>query len=358
MTMFQLPKERKMNRAIRLFCAWPAVTLLVVSGAIAAAPHDVKIQSLGRIERIDRALDALISHDTQIEVLADGFDWSEGPVWIPQGGYLLFSDVPTNTIYRWKEGFGLSVYLKPSGYTGDVHRGGEMGSNGLALDSQGRLLLCQHGDHRLARMDAPLDKPRPKFVTLADKHQGKRFNSPNDLAVHSSGAVFFTDPPYGLEKQTEDPARELDYQGVYRVDAEGQLKLVIRDLPRPNGIALSPDEKTLYVAQSHAPAKIYMSYDVGKHLDLSNGRVFFDARKLGETRRGSPDGLKIDQNGNLFATGPGGVLVISPEGKHLGTIITGERISNCAFGDDGHTLYMTSDRYLCRLRLTTKGIGF
>ncbi|MGI9455708.1 MAG: SMP-30/gluconolactonase/LRE family protein [Aeoliella sp.] len=322
------------------------------------APHDVASQHVGRIERLDPALDALVPRDARIEVLADGFDWAEGPVWISAGNYLLFSDIPPNTIYRWKSGAGLSVYLKPSGYTGAAPRGGESGSNGLAIDREGRLLLCQHGDRRVARMDAPLDKPQPKFVTLVDNFQGKRFNSPNDLAVHSSGSVFFTDPPYGLVQQLEDPARELDFQGVYRVDSDGELTLLTDDLPRPNGIAFSPDEKTLYVAQSHEPARIYMAYDVDENLDLSGGRVFFDAGKLGETREGSPDGIKIDQQGNLFATGPGGVLVLSPEGKHLGTIMTGQRVANCAFGDDGQTLYLTADRYLCRVRLSTKGIGF
>lgn len=352
------------NSSLRLngnrLIAFAAMLLFVPVTCAAAedAPHDVESRSLGQIERLDPALDALIPPDAQIEVLADGFEWSEGPVWISQGDYVIFSDVPTNTIYRWKEGEGLSVYLKPSGYTGDDPSGGEQGSNGLMLDPQGRLLLCQHGDRRVARMDAPLDAPQPIFVTLADKHEGKRFHSPNDLAVHSSGAVFFTDPPYGLAKQLEDPARELDFQGVYRVDPDGQVTLLVSDLPRPNGVALSPDEKTLYVAQSHGPAKIYMAYDVDEHLDLSDGRIFFDARELGQSRPGSPDGLKIDQQGNLFATGPGGVLVISLEGKHLGTIMPGELTANCAFGDDGSTLYLTSHRYLCRIKLTTKGVGF
>ncbi len=338
-----------------------AAMLFSVSGfseAAEEAPHDVGSRFMGSIERLDPALDELVPVDAQIEVLAEGFVWSEGPVWLPQEKCLIFSDVPTNTIYRWKEGDGLSVYLQPAGYTGDKPRGSEQGSNGLALDPQGRLLLCQHGDRRVARMDAPLDAPRANFVTLADRYDEKRFNSPNDLAVHSSGAVFFTDPPYGLPKQMEDPACELDFQGVYRIDPDGQLKLLVRDLLRPNGIALSPDEKTLYVAQSHTPAKLIMAYDVDHQLTLSNGRVFFDARKLGESRPGNPDGLKIDQRGNLFATGPGGVLVLSPQGTHLGTINTGEWIANCAFGDDGSTLYMTSHRFLCRVRLSTTGMGF
>lgn len=322
------------------------------------APHAVEPRPIGGIERLDPAIDALIAPEAEIEVLADGFDWSEGPVWLPSEQCLVFSDVPTNTVWRWKEGSGLSVYLNPSGYTAEGTRPGERGSNGLALDKEGRLMLCQHGDRRVARMEAPLGQPESTFATLADNYEGRRFNSPNDLAVHSSGAVFFTDPPYGLVKQLEDPGRELNFQGVYRIDPDGEVTLLVRDLPRPNGVALSPDEKTLYVAQSHGPAKVYMAYDVDEDLGAANGRVLFDANKLGESRQGNPDGLKLDKNGNLFATGPGGVLVITPAGEHLGTIMTGERIANCAFGDDGQTLYMTSDRYLCRVRLKTTGDGF
>jgi len=323
------------------------------------APHAVAVRAIGQVERLDPALDALVPTDAKIEVLADGFDWSEGPVWLPKEKCVVFSDVPTNHVYRWKEGQGLSIYLKPSGFTKGAWRAGEQGSNGLTLDYAGRLLLCQHGDRRIARMNAPLAKPEAKYVTIVDKYQGKAFNSPNDLAVHSSGAIFFTDPPYGLVKQLEDPNRELDFQGVYRVDSEGKVTLLVKDLPRPNGIAFSPDEKTLYVAQSHTTAKIYMAYDVDKQLNVSGGRVLFDANELGKTRAGNPDGLKVDKQGNLFATGPGGVLVLSSTGKHLGTIMTGEKIANCAFGgDDGRTLYMTSDRYLCRVRLSTTGVGF
>lgn len=321
-------------------------------------PRGIAPKTVGQVERLDPAIDALIPADAIIEAVADGFTWSEGPVWLPQKQCVVFSDVPGNTVYAWTESDGLSVYLNPSGFTGSVPRSGESGSNGLALDSHGRLLLCQHGDRRLARMDATQQNSQSKFVTLADRYKGKRFNSPNDLAVHSSGTIFFTDPPYGLVKKLDAPARELDFQGVYKVDPNGKLTLLLRDLPRPNGIALSPDEKTLYVAQSHQPAKVFMAYDVDDNLELSGGRVFFDANKLGESRPGNPDGLKLDQYGNLFATGPGGVLVLSPEGKHLGTIRTGELIANCGFGNDGRTLYMTSHRYLCRIRLTTKGVGF
>lgn len=342
----------------------------ILAGALAACvtadnptesptePHTVPRRAIGSIERLDPAIDSLIAPDAQIEVLADGFDWSEGPVWLPGEKSLVFSDVPQNRVYRWNESEGLSVYLSPSGRTQGVRENHEQGSNGLALDNQGRLLLCQHGDRCVGRMDAPLGEPRPQYTALVSRYEGKRFNSPNDLTVHSSGSIFFTDPPYGLDGQEESPAKELSFQGVYRLDPDGTVTLLIDDLPRPNGVTLSPDERTLYVAQSHKPAKVFMAYELDAGLGVRGKRLLFDAGELGATRPGYPDGLKVDRVGNLFATGPGGVLILSPDGKHLGTLMTGELIANCAFGDDGRTLYMTCDRYLCRVRLLTTGSGF
>lgn len=335
----------------------PIVALLALIPAQSLG-EDKAPETIGQVERLDPALDALIDRDAKIEVLADGFDWSEGPLWLPTEKCLIFSDVPTNKIHRWSEKDGLSVYLTPSGYTGEVPRGEELGSNGLLLDPEGRLVICQHGDRRMARMDAPLGKPAAKFVTLVDKHEGKRFNSPNDAAYHSSGALYFTDPPYGMPKRFDDPNREIDFQGVYRLDPDGTLTLLTKELRAPNGIAFSPDEKTLYVAQSDPKRAIWMAYDVADDGSIDKGRVFFDATPLVGKGPGLPDGLKVDAQGNLFATGPGGVLVISPEGKHLGTIRTGTAIANCAFGDDRRTLYMTCDMYLCRIRLKTVGDGF
>ena len=297
-------------------------------------------------------------------MLAEGFDWSEGPVWVKGellgqgGGFLLFSDIPGNIVHQWSEVGGLRPWLKPSGYTGVISRGGESGSNGLTIDPKGRLVLCQHGDRRVARMDAPWHAPTANFVTLAERYDGKRFNSPNDLVFHSSGALYFTDPPYGMVGKFDDPQRETDYLGVYRVSPDGQVKLLTDNRTAPNGIALAPDEKTLYVAQSDHQAPHIYAYDVQADGSIANERVFFDATELAKNHRGMPDGLKIDQSGNLFATGPGGVLVITPAGKHLGTISTGQLISNCAFGDDGKTLYMTSDMFLARIRLATQGDGF
>lgn len=316
-------------------------------------------RTIGSIERLDPALNALVPPDATLEVLAEGFDWSEGPVWVPAGGYVLFSDIPPNAIYRWKEGEGHRLYLQPSGYTSDVARTGEVGSNGLTLDAEGRLVMTQHGDRRIARLDAPLDAPTPTYTTLADRYDGKRFNSPNDLVYHSSGALYFTDPPYGLEQQMQDPAKEIDFQGVYRLAPDGAVTLLTDDLSRPNGIAFSPDEQTLYVANSDPDRAIWMAYDVQPDGSIANGRVFFDATAfVSAGKKGLPDGLKVDQNGNLFAAGPGGVLIFAPDGTHLGTLNTTEATANCAFGDDGSTLYITADLYLLRIRLSASGDGF
>ncbi len=325
----------------------------------------------GRVERLSPALDALIDPAARPEVLAEGFVWSEGPLWIADagggGGSLLFSDVPRDSIYRWREddarwreNDGLSLWLRPSGYTGDVPRGGEPGSNGLALDAAGRLVLCQHGDRRLARLDAPLDRPlagpRPVFETLADRHDGRRFNSPNDLAVARDGAVYFTDPPYGLAGGPDDPAREIPIHGIYRRAPDGAVTLLTGELSRPNGVALSPDERTLYVANSDPGRALWMAYDLAPDGSLGAGRVLFDATAwVGDKRPGLPDGLKVDRLGNLFATGPGGVLIFSPAGEHLGTVRTGRPTANCAFGGDGSTLYMTAGDALMRIPLRTRG---
>ena len=311
-----------------------------------------------RIERLDPALDRLIAPDTPVEVLAEGFDWSEGPVWVKEGGFLLFSDVPRNVILRWKQGEGAREWLKPSGYTGREPRGGEPGSNGLTIDAEGRLVICQHGDRRIARMDAPTSSPAPKFSTITDRFQGARFNSPNDLVFHSNGDLYFTDPPYGLIKQADDPGREMNYQGVFRRSRTGDITLVTREMTRPNGIALSPDEKKLYVAQSDPAAPIWRVFDAAPDGSFKTSRVFVDASALSKTRKGLPDGMKVDVEGNLYATGPGGVLIFSPDGKHLGTILTGQATANCAFGDDGRTLYITADMYLMRVRIKVKGLGF
>ena len=310
---------------------------------------------IGTIERLDPRFDKLIPRDAVVEKLAEGFEWSEGPVWVRKGGYLLFSDIPNNSVMKWKEGEGTSVFLKPAGYTGEAKRGGESGSNGLLLDARGRLVLCQHGDRRMARLEKD-----GRFTTLAGRFQGKRFNSPNDVVLKSNGDLYFTDPPYGLEKGPNDPARELDFCGVYRLSADGKLTLLTDKMTRPNGIGFSPDEKTLYVAQSDRRRAVWMAFDVKADGTIGRGRVFHDATPHVKARklRGLPDGLKVDRSGNLFATGPGGVNVFSPDGTLLGRINPGEATANCCFGEDGSVLYLTADMYLCRIRTSTQGLGF
>ncbi|KAA5541606.1 SMP-30/gluconolactonase/LRE family protein [Adhaeribacter rhizoryzae] len=308
-------------------------------------------KTTGTIERLDAALDNIIAPDAKIEILATGFDWSEGPLWLPEQNKLLFSDIPPNKIYEWSEEGGLKLYLTPSGYTSEVPRGGEVGSNALILDKQGRLVLCQHGDRRMARMDAPLNQPKPNYITLADKFEGKRLNSPNDAVYKSNGDLYFTDPPYGLEKNADDPAKEIPFQGVYRLTADGAIHLLTKELSRPNGLAFSPDEKTFYVANSDPDKAIWMAYDVQPDGNITNGRLFYDATSQAKTEKGLPDGLKINRQGYLFATGPGGVLIFDKNAKHLGTIRTGEATSNCAFNADESVLYLTADDYIMRVKL-------
>jgi gluconolactonase len=308
-------------------------------------------QTTGSIERLAPGLDEVIRPGAQIEVVAEGFDWSEGPLWLPDRQTVLFSDIPPNKVYQWSEEAGLQPYLSPSGYTGEQARGGEVGANGLLLDGDGRLVLCQHGDRRVARMEAPLANPRPQFETIAATYEGKKLNSPNDAVYRSNGDLYFTDPPYGLEKNMDDPAKEIPFQGVYRVGKDGAVHLLTKELSRPNGIAFSPDEKTLYVANSDPERAIWMAYEVQEDGSISNGRVFFDATPLVGQEKGLPDGLKVNKSGTLFATGPGGVLLFSKEGNHLGTIKTGQATSNCALTEDEKILFVTADNYLMRVRL-------
>ena len=330
------------------FLAAAAVVLL----AQAALSGDRR--TTGRFERVLPGFDRLVPRDAVIEVLAEGFRWSEGPVWDREGGRLLFSDVPSNVVHAWSEKAGLSTFLKPSGYTGPEGGGGrEPGANGLAFDAKGRLVLCQHGDRRISRLEGG------RFVPLVERFEGKRFNSPNDLVVGADGALYFTDPPYGLTKTIEDPGREIGWNGLYRLAPDGRVSVLVKDLKAPNGIGLSPDGRTLYVGQSDGDRPVVMAYELAQDGTVSNGRVFFDTTSLRKNGPGAPDGLKVDRDGNVFTTGPGGVVVLSPRGEYLGTIVTGVPTANCGFGDDdGSTLYITANNTLCRVRTTTKGLGF
>lgn len=325
-----------------------AIAAVVSGDAVASAQTPA---TLGRVERLDPALDALLAGDAQIEVLAGGFTWTEGPVWVDDeaGGHLLFSDIPRNSIFRWSAAGGVELFMSPSGYTGVSYYGLEPGSNGLALDPQGQLVACEHGDRRLSVLTRGGGKR-----TLVDSYENRRLNSPNDLVFHSSGAIFFTDPPYGLPERADDPRRELDFCGVYRLDPDGRLTLLSKQLARPNGIGLSPDEKTLYVAQSDPSKAIWMAWPITAEKTLGEGRLFYDATDQVEKLPGLPDGLAVDPQGHLWASGPGGIYVFSPEGKLLGRLLTGQRTSNCAFGGPGEerkTLYITADSYLCRVKL-------
>src|SRR5947209_10123558 len=340
-----------MSLSRRLTLALPALAALVLAATTRGADKMV-YPTMGTIERLDPRLDKLLPANARLEKLADGFDWAEGPVWVPDGKYLLFSDIPKNLIWKWQEVQGLSRFLEHAGYTGTApFTGKEPGSNGLTLDSSGRLVLCEHGDRRVARLEKD-----GKKTTLADRYQGKRLNSPNDLVFKSNGDLYFTDPPYGLPKQMEDPGKELPFQGVYRISTGGELTLLTKEMSRPNGIAFSPDEKTLYVANSDPEKAVWMAFPVKADGTLGTGKVFVDVTKWPNKRPGLPDGMKVDKAGNLFATGPGGVLVFAPDGTHLGTIATGVPTANCAFGgDDFSVLYVTADKQLCRVRTTTHG---
>ena len=337
-----------------------ALCFLATSLALVAAPTPIhslpppyRADKSSSIERLDPALDGLLAVDARVEKLAEGFTWSEGPIWVPAQDALLFSDVPENRIYRWKDGNGASVFLEPSGFTGTEYRGRERGSNGLTLDGQGRLTLCQHGDRRVARL-APDGK---HFETVVDRFEGKRFSSPNDLCYDKAGNLYFTDPPYGLPS---DVKPEIAFNGVYRLGTDGRLTVIERALSRPNGIALSPDEKTLYVGSTDDKEPFMKAYALNADGSVAGSRVFFDAADLmaRTKRRGGFDGMKIDERGNIWTTGPGGVLIISPEGKHLGTILTGRPTANCAFGDADHmTIYITANESLLRVRTKVKGAG-
>lgn len=312
----------------------------------------ITAQTFGEIQRVDPRANQLIPADAKLEKLAEGFDWTEGPLWLPREQCLLFTDIPKNTIYKWKQGEGVSIYLRPAGYAGEDPPGAELGANGLSLSPAGELVMCDHGNRCISQLNTQNFTKK----ILADRFAGKRLNSPNDGVFKSNGDFYFTDPPYGLAGLNKNPKKELAFNGVYRLSKEGELTLLTKELTFPNGIAFSPDEKILYVAQSDPDKAIWMAFDAKEDGKISDGRILFDATPwVKQGKKGLPDGLSVDESGNLFAAGPGGVIVLSPKGEHLGTIATGEATSNCAFGDDGSVLYITADMYLCRIALSTKG---
>lgn len=308
-----------------------------------------KGKTIGTIDRLDPSLDSIISAGAAPEIIADGYRWTEGPLWIEDNKMLLFSDVFANKVFKWTEEKGAEVYLDPAGYTQAIKRAGELGSNGLLLDNEGRLVICQHGNRQIARMDTGLDNPKAVFTSLAAKYQSKRLNSPNDAIFHSNGDLFFTDSPYGLEHGIEDPSKEIPFQGVYKTTTSGEVILLVDSITRPNGIAFFPGEKRLLVANSDSAKPYWYSFDVEKD-SLTNAQIFYNAPAAVDGI-GLPDGLKIDKNGNVFATGPGGVFIFNSTGKLLGKIKLPVAPSNCAFSRDQKTLFITATGYLLRLKM-------
>lgn len=302
------------------------------------------------IEKLHPDLDSILDESFHIDTLATGFQWSEGPLWLSAYNMLLFTDVPNNVVHSWTEKDGLKTWLKPSGYTGATPRGGEPGANGLALIQGDVLVLCQHGDRRVAAMNASLDDPKPDYVTLADTINGKRFNSPNDVAIGNNGDLYFTDPPYGLQGLDKDPEKEIPVNGVYRV-SRGIPTLLIDSLTKPNGIAFLPGGNTFIVANSDPAKPIWYAFDLDYRGDIHKARIFYDATEAYKKDKGNPDGLKVDQNGHVFATGPGGIWIFNAQGTVLGKIRLHGGVSNCAFGADEKTLFVTNADKVLRIRL-------
>ena len=320
---------------------------ILLVGIITNLSAQEKKETIGSVERINPEMDLYVPKGSEVEILARGFGWSEGPVWVDQLNAVLFSDVRNNKAYRWDDKNGLSVFLDPSGFTGIVPANKKAGSNGLTLNSKNELVLAMHGDRRIAKLKSWNEKT---FETIVNRYEGNLFNSPNDLVYAKNGDLYFTDPPYGLKDFNNDGLKELPYNGVYKLSYSGSLSLIIDDLSIPNGIAISNDQKTLYVNVSDREDMKIMAYDVTSS-GVTNGRVFFDGNELAKKDNGSFDGLKIHPSGTIFSTGPGGVLVIKPDGTHLGTIRTEKSSANCAFDSSFQNLYMTSHMYLTRIKL-------
>ena len=302
---------------------------------------------IGSVERLSPEIDNLIEKSAKIEILADGFEWSEGPVWSSQLNSVLFSDVPENVIYSWNEDKGLGTFTRPIGYSGKVPNLKKAGTNGLTIDADGNLIICMHGDRKITRLEK-LNINRK--VTLVNSFDGNLLNSPNDLVYDSKGNLYFTDPPYGLLEGDNDKLKEIEFNGVYKLSPNGDIEVLVKNLTRPNGINISNDEKILYVANSDKNNPVIMQYDLSEE-GAKNPSIFFDGRELTKKDIGLFDGLKVHPTGNVFATGPGGVLVIKENGDHIGTIRTEVRTANCAFDENFQYLYMTSDMFLTRIKL-------
>ncbi len=305
---------------------------------------------IGTIEFISDDLSRIINKNAKVEIVADGFQFTEGPFWSEKYKMLLLSDVPANTIYKWTEAKGKEVFLKPGGYTAPETRSGFMGPNGLYLSDDGTLLICQHGDRRIARMDAPVTAPAPKFITVAGEYDGKKLNSPNDLFVAKNGDVYFTDPSYGLVGGQNDPKKETLYQGVYKMNKAGRVILLIDSIEQPNGIGVFPGGKKLIVSNSDDKKKRWYIYDIASNGSLTNARVFYDVSN--EKGMGVCDGLKIDKAGHVFAAGPGGIWIFTETGRLIGKIkLNGITAANCALVPDDKTIFITASNYLLRVKM-------
>jgi gluconolactonase len=340
-----------------LFCVGLILALNCSATAIAATPVATRnVIAEAKIERWDPAINAIVPANARIEKLAEGFGWAEGPVWIRNGGYLLFTDVPGNKMWKWSEKGGLTKFLDPSGAANpDPAIWREAGANGLFPDGPDSILLADTGNRMIARLNLKTKKKMP----LATSFDGRKFSTPNDLVRTQAGVMFFTDPPYGFAKFDDAPQKEQPFNGVYRVAKDGTVTVVEKDLFRPNGVALSPDESILYVTQSEPTRAIIMAYALDKNGNVTGKKLFQDVTDLvADKAPGLPDGLTVAADGTVFATAPGGVLVLSKDGKRLGRISTGKTIANCKFGDDGHTLYLASSNMLARVRLNVTGIDF
>ena len=337
-----------------------SVTVLALScvasvACIAAPAAPIKIEE-ATIDRWDPAMDAIVPKDWKIEKLAEGFGWAEGPIWVKSGGYLLFTDVPGNKMWKWSEKGGLEKFLDPSGAANpdmDVWR--EAGANGLAILDKKSILLADTGSRGIQKLDLKSKKKTP----VAMSFEGKKFASPNDVTRMKSGVIFFTDPPYGFKKFDDAPQIEIKFNGVYRMGKDGKVTAIEKELYRPNGVALSPDERTLYVSQSEPTKAIINAYSLDADGNVTGKKLFHDVTDLvGEKSPGLPDGLTVASDGTIFTSAPGGILVLSKEGKRLGRINDGKPTANCKFGDDGKTLYLTSKDMLARIRLNVSGSGF
>jgi gluconolactonase len=328
---------------------------LLAQPAPSAAPPVARreVIAAAKVERWDPAIDALIPRDAQIEKLADGFGWAEGPVWVASGSYLLFTDVPGNKMWKWSERAGLELFLDPSGGVNpDPAVWREAGANGLYPDGPDTILVADTGNRMIARLDLTTKQKTP----LATHFEGRKLSTPNDVVRTRAGVLFFSDPPYGFRKGDAAEQKEQSFNGVYRVAADGTVTAIEKTLTRPNGVALSPDERTLYVTQSEPKRAIIMAYTLDANANITGSRLFHDATDLVTAgAAGLPDGLTVAADGTLLLGAPGGVLVLSKEGQRLGRISTGKGIANCEFGDDGRTLYLTSSDMLARIRLNISG---